>query len=244
MLGKNKDNNFNYYFDRSGRARGIIQMKKTILCLALAATFVFGGCGNKLEINSEGFYDNKNDIQYVPCAYLAVRPVQVGDEYATDGELTYYKIPWQDPTEFICDSVEGVSFVYRASTVDDVTINNFNPIGARVYVEGTSSVYIDSFYCAQEYLPDELKSDDLVDDSALIYSIRDSLIDDERVTINSDDILTDDMYHIRLLSADYPGLYYDVLFFTDANGEQYLEDRGTGEYVLARDDLVARMIGG
>lgn len=217
-------------------------MRKSILCLALIVAFLLSGCDNiiDLEVSGANFYDEENDILYVPCAERAVKPLHVGEEYATDGELTYYKIPWQEPTEFICDSVEGVSFVYRASTVEDITVKNFNPIAIRVYLEGTNSQYLTTFYCEQKYLDEEDKNVNLQDDSALVYSIRDSLINDEKVTVNAE-FSTDNMYYFRLLSQDYPGLYYSVVYLTDVNGEQYLLDRGTNEYILARDDLVARM---
>ena len=204
-------------------------------------TFLLSGCDNKIKLEEKGasFYDKENDILYVPCAERAVRPLQVGEEYATDGKLTYYTIPWQEPKEFICDNVGGVSIVYRASTIEDITVNNFNPIAIRVYMEGLSSRYLTTFYCEQKYLDEEDKNPNLQDDSELVYSIRDSLIYDEKVSVTAE--LTDKMYYLRLLSADYPGLYYTVVYVTDVNGEQYLLDRGTNQYVLARDDLVARM---
>ncbi len=106
-------------------------------------------------------------------------------------------------------------------------------------MEGLSSRYLTTFYCEQKYLDEEDKNPNLQDDSELVYSIRDSLIYDEKVSVTAE--LTDKMYYLRLLSADYPGLYYTVVYVTDVNGEQYLLDRGTNQYVLARDDLVARM---
>lgn len=215
-------------------------MKKGALCFIIAAVFIFSGCGVKLQENSDGFYDKKNDIQYIPCAYFAVKSITIGDEYATNGDFIYYTIKWQKSTEFICDADDCV---YRASSIEEITVKNFNPVAVDVYVEGTDSRYLASFYCSPDLLPDELKKNGQQDDSALVYSIRDSMINDQRVTVAENDILEEDMYHLRLLSADYPGLYYDLLFFTDKNGEEYLMDRGTGEYVLARDDLVTRMIG-
>lgn len=218
-------------------------MKKSILCLALLLTFLLSGCDKLVEIeeNDLGFYDEENGIQYVSCSYFAVKPVLVGEEYANDGERTYYKIPFQEPTEYICDNVDGVSFVFRASNLEDITVNNFNPIAAMVYLEGTTSTYLTTFYCEEKYRSEEDKEKEgLQDDSALVYSIRDSLINDEKVTVTAE-FSTENMYYIRLLSADYPGLYYCVVYITDVNGEEYLLDRGTKQYILARDDLVARM---
>ncbi|HOJ47326.1 MAG TPA: hypothetical protein PLD48_00460, partial [Bacillota bacterium] len=96
-------------------------MKKrfiSVICVILASVFLLSGCDKKISVtpNEKGFYDEKNNIQYVPCSALAVRPVYEAsekDEYATDGKNVYYKIQFEDPKRFICDKQEGVSFVYR-----------------------------------------------------------------------------------------------------------------------------------
>lgn len=220
-------------------------MKKTIALLMLITVFLVG-CENDSKINVEqndqGFYDKENDIQYLACNQLAVRPVTVTEEYATDGQRTYYKIHFEDPKRFICDSKEDISFVYRASTVEDITINNFNPISAYVYREGKTSLWVDTFYCEQKYLDEEDRREGEPDDSELVYTIRDALIEDERVKVSENLISREDEYYIRLMSADYPGLYYTVVFFTDINEQAYLKDRGTGDIVIAPDNIKARMI--
>lgn len=220
-------------------------MKKSIICLGLAAVFLFGGCDKKIKLdnNDLGFYDKKNGIQYEICSMRAVRPLAVGEEYATDGENIYYTIPFQEPKEYICDRIEGVSYVYRASTMAEITINNFNPIAAFVYIEGEASLPVSTFYCAQEFLPEELRGENMQDDSELVYSIRDALIKDERVMVKDQDIDHKNDFYLRLLSADYPGLYYMVVFFTDINGEAYIRDRGTNDVVAAPVDLTLRIIG-
>lgn len=216
-----------------------------VVCLILAFVFLLSGCDNKIKVkpNDEGFYDEKNDIQYVLCSPLAVRPVHEvseKDEYATDGENIYYKIQFEDPKRFICDSQEGVSFVYRNAKLDDITIENFYPIAAQIYVGDVT--YLSSFYCEQKYLPDELKDENAPDDSALVYAIRDALIHDEAVYVSEENMSDKNVYYFRLLSAVYPGLYYSVVFFTDTKGEAYLVDRGTGKTVVCPDIVKARMV--
>lgn len=218
-------------------------MKKIIICLVLTAVFLLSGCDDKLKVeqNDKGFYDEDNNIQYVACSEFAVRPLEVGEEYAADGDNTYYKIPWQEPKEFLCDNIEGISFVYRASNIEDITINSFKPISALVYL--SDSLYVSTLYCEQKYLTEELQSENARDDSEIIYSIRDALVDGERVTVAENKISYEDEFYIRLLSAKYPGLYYTVIFFTDVDGKAYLKDRGTGECVLAPENVIIRMIG-
>lgn len=220
-------------------------MKKIITCFVLAVILLLCGCHKsiKLQSNDLGLFDKESNIQYIVCARRAVKPLQVGAEYATDGENTYYKIPWEKAERFICDQIEGDSWVYRASTVEDITINNFNPISALVYLEGERSLYVSTFFCEEKYLPEEKKNEDNQDDSAIIYAIRDVLISGERVTVAINNISYEDEYFIRLMSVDYPGIYYTVVFFTDKNGEAYLRDRGTNDVVLAPDNVVLRMIG-
>lgn len=223
-------------------------MKKwfAAICLMLASVLLLSGCDRKISVkpNEKGFYDKKNGIQYVPCSALAVRPVyevSEKDEYATDGENVYYKIQFEDPENFICDKIDGVSFVYRNEKLEDITIHNFNPIAAFIYLGDTT--YLNTFYCEQKYLPEDLRDESAPDDSELVYAIRDALKYGEAVYVSENNMSDEHVYYLRLLSADYPGLYYSVVFYTDTKGQAYLEDRGTGKSVICPDNVKARMIG-
>jgi hypothetical protein len=235
--------------NQSRRKGMALNMKKNFLytvCLLLAAVFLLSGCDKKLSVklNDNGFYDKKNDIQYVPCSERAVRPVNdVGekDEYATDGDTTYYKIKFEKSENFLCDKKDGVSFVYRNSKLEDITIKNFNPIAAQIWLG--DATYLDTFFCAQKYLPDEKKDESAPDDSALVYAIRDALKNGEAVTVDSSNMSTEHEYYLRLLSADFPGLYYTVIFYTDKKGAAYIEDRGSGISVACPDNVKKRLIG-
>jgi len=223
-------------------------MKKrfiSVVCLILASVFLLSGCDSKIKVkpNEDGFYDDENDIQYVLCSPLAVRPfyeAREQDAYATDGKNVYYKIQFEDPKRFVCDKQEGVSFVYRNAELEDITISNFFPIAAQIYLGDTA--YLSTFYCEQKYLPEELRDENAPDDSALVYAIRDALIKDEAVYVSAEHMSDKNTYYIRLLSAAYPGLYYLVVFFTDIKGEAYLVDRGTGKTVLCPDIVKARIV--
>jgi hypothetical protein len=223
-------------------------MKKNFLgaiCMILASVFFLSGCDKKISMtpNDEGFYDKEHDIQYVPCAELAIRPVyEVGekDEYATDGETIYYKIQFEKPENFVCDKKDGVSFVYRNSKLDDITIENFNPIAAHIYLGDTT--YLSTFYCEQKYLPDDLKDENAPDDSELVYAIRDALKYGESVYVSNENLSSENVYYFRLLSNNYPGLYYSVVFYTDNKGEAYLQDRGTRKSVLCPENIKKRMV--
>ncbi len=225
-------------------------MKKSFfgtICLILALVLLLGGCDKKISVtpNEKGFYDEKNGIQYVPCSALAIRPVHEvseKDEYATDGKNTYYTIQFEKPENFICDKIDSVSFVYRNEKLDDITIENFNPIAADIYLG--NNVRLDTFYCEQKYLPDDLKDESAPDDSELVYAIRDALISGETVYVSEENMSDENVYYFRLYSNVYPGLYYLVVFYTDIKGEAYLEDRGTSRSVLCPDNVKARMVNG
>ena len=49
--------------------------------------------------------------------------------------------------------------------------------------------------------------------------------------------------HIRLLSPDYPGLYYLIAFFRDYNGVNYLYDRGAKKAVICPENVLIGLFG-
>lgn len=219
-------------------------MKKGILCITLAAGILFGGCSNKnlnkAEITDTGFIDKKTGITYVSCSVLAVRPVTVENEYADDGERIYYTIKWEDPKKLLCDKEDGLSFVYRAESEEEISLGSFEPISANIFAEGKSSVFVGQLFCEQKYLDDEDKNENLPDDSKVIYTIRDAALNDEAVSLPADKNI-EDQFFIRLLSQKYPGLYYIVIYTAYEGGEYYLTDRGSGKTVKAPENVVERM---
>ena len=221
--------------------------KRALLAAFLAVLLCAAGCGESLPKFTpveDGFLDEEHDIRYISCNRLALRPLEVGKEYATDGTDTYYTVPFEDPKRFICDNHNGISYLFRAADVEEPTIETFHPIAADIYLEGEASVYVGSLYCEKKYLDEELQGESNRDDSDLVYAIRDALIKDEHVEVPPDKFSGEDMFFIRLLSADYPGLYYTTVFYTDTDGVAYLMDRGSMKTVLCPQIVTARMIGG
>ncbi len=224
-------------------------MKRVLsLLLCFAVLLALCSCEPKkyVKYGDNGFVDAETGIEYVMCsASLSLRPLTVEDEYCrVNKEDIFYTIQWQEPTEYLADyEVEEAAFVYRASTLPDITMENFEPVAALIYAEGNASICLEKFYCEAKYLPEDMQDDNLVDDSALVYAIRDAINGNETVSADLDAASDLDTYYIRLLSAKYPGLYYIIVFFTDSNGDSYLTDRSTGKTVPSPAALTLRMIG-
>lgn len=229
-------------------------MKKQIrsfaaLMLLLSLALTFCACGEthtRVDYEGETFTHPETGVVYMPCsATLSLRPLKLEDEYCRyDDDNIFYAIQWQDPKQYLADySVAEAAMVFHSSDTEDITIENFEPIAAMIYVEGKTSICLDKFYCEAKYLPEELRRDDLKDDSALVYGIRDAMIQGEAADGDLSAADDEDIYFIRLTSAKYPGLYYAVVFFTDANGDSYITDRSTGKTVVSPEALTKRMIG-
>ncbi len=220
---------------------------KKIICMLLALCCILCACENvkRVTLTDGGFLDSETGIKYVMCsATMSLRPLKAENVFATDGKKTYYTIQWEDTGKYLCDyDNEAAAFVYRAEDAEDITLSSFQPISALVYVEGKASVYVDTFYCAPEFLPPEDRELAGRDDSELVYSIRDALVGGENVNVPTSDITTEDTYYIRLLSQKYPGMYYIAIFFGDVNGNYYLTDRSTGRTVIAPSNVKQRMVG-
>lgn len=223
----------------------VIKKINLFAALLLILSFVLCSCTVEFE-DDGGFIDKKTGIKYLPCsATLSLRPLKVEEEYCRyDEDNIFYTIQWQEPTEYLADyDVAEAALVFHSEDTEDITMANFEPIAAMIYVEGKASICIDKFYCEAKYLPDEMQRDDLKDDSALVYAIRDAMNDGEQADGDLSGADDEDVYFIRLTSAKYPGLYYAVVFFTDAYGDSYITDRSTGKTVVSPEALTKRMIG-
>ncbi len=222
-----------------------ITKKTRIFAFLLLISILLCSCTVQFE-DDGGFIDTKTGIKYLPCsATLSLRPLKLEDEYCRyDDENIFYAIQWQEPTQYLADyEVAEAALIFHSSDTEDITISNFEPIAAMIYVEGKASICIDKFYCEAKYLPDELQRDDLKDDSALVYGIRDAMISGDQADGDLSGADDEDVYYIRLTSAKYPGFYYIVIFFTDAYGDSYITDRSTGKTVVSPEALTKRMIG-
>jgi len=219
--------------------------KLSIAASLLLAVTVFTSC-EKLPVVQEisgsevveSFINPETGVTYVPCS-TALMPVTVGDLYCKfDDDNRFRTIKFEDPLRFICDDTEFTAGVYRASTVPDITIKNFHPVAAHVYKEKNVAIFMGQLNAEKQYLSESLQ--DLInnysegespvpDDSEYIYAIRDAMSGEPLEGVYPYDgmIDKDSMLHVRLLSAEYPGLTYIVVYYRGLDGNDYLFDYGT-----------------
>lgn len=216
----------------------------TALLLALCFLALIG-CGNKGELTEEGFTDTKTGIEYVEVEPMGLYPVQKGDELLTlkkGGEtIAYYEVLFEDTSEFLCYEIEGNLFLVRAKTAKEPTVSEFNPIAATIY-NAANTYPIDNFFADVEYLPEDKKNEFTVGETALCKLAAEAITNGEAVELNFQYEDLDALYYIRLLSQDYPGLYYLISFFR-YNGRCFLRDDRLGKTVYCPNDLIARMGG-
>ncbi len=200
--------------------------------LAIILCFVCAGlvsCSDVVDVKSNdyGFDDAETGIGYVSCG-RAVYAVTVGKVYARDQYGNEYcEIKFESPSRFLCDNNIDLPSVYRAKGEPEITMENFNPVSAFLYLEGEASLWVDQLIAEAKYTGHE----DVPDDSEITYAIRDAILLDEPVLDTAPaatEMDTSYTVHIRLLSPDYPGLYYELVFWRDLDGVNYLYDMGTG----------------
>lgn len=228
------------------RTRSIrfISLLSALLCLPL----LISSCsrsnhGTQTEF---GFRDDTTGIEYVPCNVIAVKPLAMSEEpYCRADGVSYYAVNFEDPTRFLCDLDEssGSSIVYRNRDLPEITVENFNAVAAFLYLDGLTPVRVAQLYADDEYLPDELKGQSPSQDTALVRQITDALVNGAERTVAAADYSDDDLFYLRLLSVDYPGLYYSVCFFTDIYGRCYVQDMATFRIADAPSELSAWIIG-
>lgn len=223
-------------------------MKKTLaLILVLAFALSFCACSDKevlrgyeVSLTPYGFTDPKTGIEYEMFSNpISVYALERDEAICNDGEIQYYSVKWEDSTEFLCDS-DGI--VYKAVGIPDLTIDAFDPVASFVYY---GSAYLTTLYCEEKYRDPEISYPDdteFQDDSDLVYAIRDAILKEDATELP---VLLDDdnTFTLRMLSANYPGLYYVVVFTADTDGNYYLYDRATRKAVYAPEEVVERFIG-
>jgi len=217
------------------------------LCILLACLLLLAGCNgpHRAEHVEFGFIDKKTNIEYISCNVLAIKPITIGEEYCEADDALYYEIQFEDPTRFLCDfdQPSGSSIVYRNKALPEITIENFGAIAAFLYIDGTTPVRVGQLYADDQYLPEELRGQNPSQDTDKVKQITDALINGEERTVSDADYVEDSTYYFRLLSPDYPGLYYSVCFFGDRYGRYYVEDMGTFKIVDAPAEIIAWIIG-
>ena len=183
--------------------------------------------------------DSENDLTYRPCN-KAVVAISLGDKcFAEAGDASFYSIDFMNSDEYIALSRSEGGTVYYSDKVKDVSFETFSPIAARIYATSVfSGAPLDYFVAAQEYL--ESNSGNVTDDTEYTNAVYDCVINGDSVAIPSslDDSAT---LYLLMLSAEYPGLAYQITFMKDKNGIAYLYDPATQKCVLCSDALTVRL---
>lgn len=219
-------------------------MKRFIAFLLVVSSLLLVSC-NGGEPTENGFIDPDTGIEYVDVTPMGLYPVDPGEEFITvsvDGEETVYHEVWfEEPSRFLCYEVEGYYFLMRASDVKEPDLREFNPIAASIYSKN-NTVKFDNLFADPEYLPEENRDEETYGETALVKQIQDAIMDGESVEVNikAEDIGTH--FYLHMLSADYPGLYYIVSFFS-YNGRYFLRDDAMNKTVYCPRDVIIRMVG-
>lgn len=219
-------------------------MKRFIAFLLVVSSLLLVSC-NGGEPTENGFIDPDTGIEYVDVTPMGLYPVDPGEEFITvsvDGEETVYHEVWfEDPSRFLCYEVEGYYFLMRASDVKEPDLREFNPIAASIYSKN-NTVKFDNLFADPEYLPEENRDEETYGETALVKQIQDAIMDGESVEVNikAEDIGTH--FYLHMLSADYPGLYYIISFFS-YNGRYFLRDDAMNKTVYCPRDVIIRMVG-
>ena len=219
---------------------------KRILALILAVFSLLLAACSSTELTENGFIDTKTGIEYIEVEPMGLYPIDPGEEFLTvksgDSSTVYYEVWFEDTSRFLCYETEGYDFLVRSTEVKEPSVTEFNPIAASIYA-GNNTVYIDSLYANPEYLPEDKQDEQTAGESELCKLIAKSIEEGEAVEVPVTEDNIENHYSIRLLSADYPGLYYLVSFFK-YNGRCFLRDDRLGKTVYSPYDVNVRMVGG
>lgn len=223
-------------------------MKKILAFTLVILTLFLCACtegeeplrGYEVSITEFGFTDPETGVEYEMFSNpISVYALERDEPICNDGNVQYYSVKWEDSAKYLCDK-DGI--VYKAVGVPDLTIDIFDPVAAFVYY---GSAYLTTLYCEEKYRDPEISYPDdteFQDDSDLVYAIRDAILNESetQLPLELDD---DNTFTLRMLSANYPGLYYVVVFTVDTEGNCYLYDRATRKAVYAPQDVIDRFIG-
>lgn len=193
--------------------------------------------GESVEI---AFVDPETGKKFTACS-TSLGTLNRTELYGEFEGRRFYRVGLMDENWLVeGEELDGLIYVAEGQEVPDLA--SFNAIAAQIYVDGVDN-WVGKFLPSEVYLEDsEALGDNYVDESRYTNLTVTSLVHGEDVgmVVNVDPSYT---YYIRLLSADYPWLYYEVSFLRDTNGINYLFDRGTGKTVKCPDELTVRLCG-
>lgn len=235
----NGKNGHSAYFKEAAKLLAVLLATALVLILIFLISHCDGDdktpSVHSAEISQTVIKDTETGISYVRC------PVGIGantlkDEFLTvgSGGIVLYTIFSEDSARFIAEAKDalGGSYVYRAEDEPPITLEGFAPVSAGIFMDGLNAP-IDHFYAKEV--------ENAEDGTVYIEYIKTAL--SGKPVDGTTGELTDTEYYIRLYSANYPGLYYEVVFCTDVNGVAYLRDMVTDRLYLSPDGLTVRIIG-
>lgn len=193
------------------------------------------------SLTQYGFIDPNTNIEYVDCTPMGLYPVDPGSEYIKVDGVSYYEVMLEDTKEFLCYEDSGYYFLVRAKHNPEPSITQFNPIAAQIYGSNNTTL-ITYFFADNKYLPEEKQELNPTEDSWLCQMVAEYISTGEAVNVPVTEDTITDLYYIRLLSQDYPGLFYLVSFF-GYNGRYFLRDDSVGKTVYCPNDIIVRMVG-
>ncbi len=193
------------------------------------------------DATAHGFVNPETGIEYVRVAEKGLYAVYKGEDYIEVEGETYSAVQHEKPEEFLCIEDSGELLLYRAKDIKEPNVSEFNPIAGQIY-NSTNTVLITYFFADNEYLPEDKKEHNPTEDTHLCQLIAKQLTEGEAVTVNASYEELQDQFFIRLLSQEYPGLYYLVVFY-GYGGRYYLYDRAAGKTVYCPHDIIVRMVG-
>ncbi len=185
------------------------------------------------------FTNSETGIGYIRCPIgLGANTVKSYPYMTIEGSsIKLYEIDYQEPTQFISEAKNALlgSYVYRAEETELPTLDSFAPIAADIY---KGDFQTGSFYSAEIAAQSGGKVED---GTKYVNAIKEAL--NGSAAELTGEMSDEDEFSIKLLSKTYPGLYYELMFFTDENGVAYISDLVTGKTVKSPDIITVRMLG-
>ena len=185
--------------------------KTALLSVLLLCALIFSSCSGivKMKYEEEYLLDSKNGIRYLKAS-VSYEPVSTGEQYAKADGVELYTIPGANVTEWLSEKFKGVGAVYYSENVHLPTIAEFNPTRAIICSGSEKLIGIAA-----------------IDDADVIREMCRLLDEGENAEIT----YIADSYPLKFVSADYPFLYYNVMYTATEDGGRYLYDRGTHKTV-------------
>ena len=197
--------------------RNMRKRKKLIALFVLTVliALVLVSCSdNALKFRNDGntgnLIDDENDRYYVYCkGYLqaaAIKPVL----YARgDRKEKLYEVEGLDPAEWLSEDISvGVAFLFRASNIDEPTLEEFETERIHITIAETAVIQVG-----------------LIGDKEDVDKIVGEFLYNKEVAYP--DFVTD-YFTFNFESAKYNGIYYVLTYLVDEKNNAYLYDRWTG----------------